>query len=150
MWLRSLGRWVLAQALIPLAGALLRRILFKKRMAPVLTPAQEAVRQVIFDVGVDVVVARWTKVIPFLNWPVVNEVFVFAVGKLLEPGFEEFIKHWDGIVIDATTGKEAADAVAAKEKLEALEGSTNAEQVEKAREEFRAAYRELIRIRRTN
>lgn len=112
---------------------------------------EQLVKKMIFDVALKAAITRIVSAAPFLAWPVVNPVFVFAITKLAEKLYAEMALVVDFAVIDFRTDQERRAYEAAVAELRRVAqppqgGTPNAEEIERARQELERRLADLIRL----
>jgi len=112
-------------------------------MNPVL---EASIRALVFDVVLKRAIEAAVKSVPFLGWPVVNQVVTYIVKKILVELYEELSRFVSFTLIDWKTKQQQQDYEEAVAKYKAAQESANAEQVKQAQETFKSTLRDLIRL----
>lgn len=109
----------------------------------------KAVVSAIMDVAVDGAVAAAQAAVPFLRVIVVKQLFEFFVDRIASLLETELARYASFLVIDAKNDAAAKTANTAAAKLKAViaDSTQPKEAVESAKQDFKDAFKNLIRIR---
>jgi uncharacterized membrane protein required for colicin V production len=104
------------------------------------------IHSILFDVVLRATIMRIVAMIPFLGLPIINPVFAFIVGKFAGILFVEMQKAVAFKVIDLQIGAQKDAYNEAVVELKAAIEEKNAEEVEKAKAEFKKRLQDLIHL----
>lgn len=117
--------------------------------------ADETIRKLLFEVALKAVIARAIAAAPFLGFAIINPVFVFLAEKLMTAVYEELSTVVNFAIVDIKVEGERRAYDEAVQRLRDIltvppihwdtEEARNAA-IEKAKAEFRARLRDLIRL----
>lgn len=109
--------------------------------------AERVVHAIIFDVALNTVIDKILVAVPWLGWPVIKQVFLFVLHKLVSLLYAEIEQGVALALIDQRVTAEKDAYIKAVEALKKeLSKAAEGEEVEKAKEEYRRRLRDLIRI----
>ena len=115
--------------------------------SPTYDKIEGVIEEIIFGVVFDLVFAKMLTAVPWVGLPVVKQVVQFVLRKILQVIYNELEQEIALLVIDARVKAEVASyeaAIVALRDEMAQIGMDNAEQLEKAKAEFRERLRALI------
>lgn len=98
----------------------------------------DIVELLVFDVLLDRVVSRILTAVPFFGLPVIKQITLFAISKLLRVFYDEAKLYQTFLKIDAKVDKEVKEVVEATEVLKENEDDPDAQ------ENFKEKFRKLI------
>lgn len=108
---------------------------------------ERIVHAIIFDVALSTVVDKLLLAVPWLGWPVIKQVFLFVLNKIVSLLYAEIEQGVALALIDQRVTAEKDAYIRAVEALKQELTKPNGEaEVEKAKEEYRRRLRDLIRI----
>lgn len=113
---------------------------------------QNEIKKLIMEVVVNNAIKAAKAAVPFLNWPVLNQLFTSLVQWTASLIYDEMAQNYALIAIDLKTESQKQEYKEAVSKLETIiskpKEEQNAEEVEKARQEFKKRLQELIHLDR--
>lgn len=109
---------------------------------------EKAVKALVFDVALKAIIAQIITKAPFLAWPVINPVFIYAITKVVELAYDEMIRVAGFIVIDFKTEMQRDAYEDARDELreELKKPERDEAAIAKAKEEFKKRLADLIRF----
>lgn len=110
---------------------------------------EKVIRSLIFDVVLGAALKSISAAIPFLNLPVINQIFVFIVTKVAGVLYDEMSRYVKFTLIDIRTNaeKEAYEKAVAELKVVHDAPQKTPEEIARAKEKFKSTLRDLIRIK---
>lgn len=99
---------------------------------------KDIIELLLFDVLLERVISRIMITVPFFGLPVIKQITIYAISKLLRIVYDEAKLYNAFFKIDQKVDKEVLRFIKAKEKVQKNEKD------EKAQEEFKQAARDLI------
>ncbi len=119
---------------------------------PLYDKIEGVVNSLVFDVVLGQVLDYLTTAVPYLNWPVIKQIFSFIVRKILEVAYAKTELFVAFKAIENRVGSENAEfkdaASKLKVELDKPEGEKDAAKVEAAKKLAKDKLRELIAIQR--
>jgi hypothetical protein len=117
---------------------------------------EKVIQDALLDVALPAALRAAVAAVPFLGMPIINPVFIFLATTLAKLIYKELALQLSFTIIDIETQKELKEYTDAKDKFKDVlsspvqnypsEGERNAA-LQKARDEFKAKTRDLIRLR---
>lgn len=109
---------------------------------------ENAVKGLVFDTILDIVIKKIIAKVPFLGWPVINPVFTFIMGQIANLIYKELSLSVKFILIDLKTSQQVVVYEKSVTELKAKIETKNEAEIEKAKAEFKKNLSALIRFNR--
>lgn len=106
-----------------------------------------ASKEILFDVITERVVSKIITLIPFLGWPIINQIVSKSIAKLIILSYETMHEMKVIAEIDFRGETQKKQYEEATDKLErALEEPINLEEIKRAKDEYKKKLRDLIML----
>lgn len=108
---------------------------------------EQAIKSIFFEQIVKAVISKIIIAVPFLGWPIINQIFTGLVYKLAKMFIKEMETLSVFIKIDfEVDGQRREYEKATEEMKEALKNPQSYENLQKAKDEYREKLRNLIML----